>query len=161
MADFKIDLNGSKELMAFFDDLPKKFTDQVLGDISQAGASVIRSEARRKMPVDGELGQIGKKAVIIKRDRYNKTIRAVTLGGQLIGYKGRMVSIGKIIRHMSAGRQSLRKSKRGQQRGRVQIRGGDFIQSAFLSKKEEAIKRMGIKSAEIIKRRAARLFHVS
>lgn len=161
MADFKIDLNGTKELMAFFDDMPKKFTDQVLGDIAQAGASVIRSEARRKMPVDGELGQIGKKAVIIKRDRSNRTIRAVTLGGVMVSYKGRMVSIGKVIRHMTAGPQRIRKTKRGYRRGRVESRFGDFIQSAFISKRDEAIKRMGIKSKDIIKRRAEKLFHVS
>jgi len=154
--DFSIEIEGSEQLMAFFQDMPRQFGQQVLGDIAQKGAAVIRSEARRQMPLDGELGRIGKKAVIIGRNKANRTERVVTIGGAYLGYKGKQVSLGKIIRHMTAGKQNLRKTKRGFRRGKVEFRHGDFIQRAFDRRKDLAIRTMGEATFKIIEKRARR-----
>jgi hypothetical protein len=145
------------ELIKFFNDMPSKFTDQVLGDIAQKGASVIRSEARRAMPIDGELGRMGKKAVVIARSKQNKTQRDVTIGGQYILYKGKNVSLGKIVRHMTAGKQKLRKTKRGKNRGLVSFQLGDFIHRAFERKKDMAVEVMKKSTFDIIKKRASKV----
>lgn len=154
--DFSIELQGSDELMKFFSDLPKQFSEQALGDIAQKGAAIIRSEARRNMPIDGELGRIGKKAVIIGRNKRNKTERVVTIGSGYVNYKGKDVSIGKILRHFSAGFQNMRRTKRGKLRGKVASRSGDFIQRAFDKRREAAIKVMGEATFKIIEKRALR-----
>lgn len=154
---FSIELEGEKELMDFFGDLPQSFTNQVLGDIAQKGASVIRSEARRMMPIDGELGQIGKKAVIIAKDKQNKTQRDVTIGSQYITYKGKETSLGKIIRHLTAGHQNVRKTANGANRGKAEIRLGDFIQRAFERKKDKALAAMKEITQKVIEKRARRV----
>ncbi|HQQ81938.1 MAG TPA: hypothetical protein PK059_02055 [Cyclobacteriaceae bacterium] len=154
--DFSIDIQGDEELMKFFTDLPKQFPAQVLGDVSQKGAAVIRAEARRMMPVDGELGRVGKKAVIIAKGKQNKTERVVTIGNGYFDLDGKQISIGKIIRHMSAGGQKNRKTKKGQQRGKVAIRGGDFIQKAFTKKAEQALQVMKDNFYKIIEKRVKR-----
>jgi hypothetical protein len=154
--DFQIELEGTEQLKAFFQDMPRQFGLQVLGDIAQKGAAVIRSEARRQMPVDGELGRIGKKAVIIGKNKANRTERVVTIGSAYLSYKGKQVSLGKIIRHMTAGRQNLRRTRRGFQRGKVEFRLGDFIQKAFARRKDLAIKTMGEATFKIIAKRASR-----
>lgn len=151
---FTIELEGSEELVKFFSDMPKAFSDQVLGDIAHKGASVIRSEARRQMPLDGELGAIGKKAVIIGRNKENRTERVVTLGSQYVNYKGKNISIGKVIRHLTAGFQNVRRTARGKYRGKVGLRGGDFIQKAFNSRKDLAIRAMGEMTFKVMKKRA-------
>lgn len=155
--DFSIELQGSQELMNFFSDLPSQFGQKVLGDIAQKGASVIRSEARRQMPIDGELGRIGKKAVIIGRSKSNRTERVVTVGNTYFTYKGQHVSLGKIIRHMTSGTQNLRMTKSRRIRGRVGLRLGDFIHKAFLLRREQAIRVMGESTFKIIERRARRV----
>lgn len=157
MPKFDIKLEGSQEFFKFLDDLQnKEFSDQVLGDMAQKAASVVRSEARRSMPVDGELGRVGKKAVVIKKDKQNKTIRAVTIGSGYVSLDGKQVSVGKIIRHMTAGRQNLRKRKGNLSTGKVQQRGGDFIAAAFERKKGMAIKSYEDSFVKILKKRAAR-----
>jgi hypothetical protein len=150
-----IKLEGSEDLIRFFADMPKQFGVQVLGDMSQKAASVVRSEARRQMPIDGELGQVGKKAVIIKRDKLNKTIRQVTIGAGYLNLRGKTVSVGKIIRHMTAGRQNMRRSGRGST-GRVLSRGGDFIERAFFLKRSDAIQVMRRDFQKILQKRAIR-----
>lgn len=159
--DFQIELQGTAQLIDFFKDMPRQFGERALGDIAQKGASVIRSEARRQMPIDGELGRIGKKAVIIGKNKNNKTERVVTIGGKYLTYKGKEMSLGKIIRHMTAGRQNLRKTKGGKLRGRVSLRLGDFIQRAFNRRREQAVKVMGEATFKIIERRARRATGIS
>lgn len=160
MGGFTIQLDGDKELMKFFADMPREFGPRVIGDIAQIGASPIRAEARRQLgdfvASSGELGLVGKKAVIIARDSKNPTVRMVTVSGKYIDFRGKAQSVGKIIRHMTAGKQNLRKTKAGYYRGIVRQRGGDFIQSAFVARRQDAINRMSKKAIEIIKRRALR-----
>ena len=154
----KVDITvEAKEYLAFLDDLPKQFTQSVLGDMAQKAASIVRSEARRSMPIDGELGQVGKKAVIIARDRANRTMRTVTIGNGMMNLKGKPISVGKIIRHMTAGRQNPRKRKSGGRTGQVASRGGDFIQRAFLRRRQDAINAFKDLFVTIVKRRAARV----
>jgi len=155
--NFTIEIQGSKPLIDLFSDLPKQFTTQVMGDVAQKGASVIRSEARRTMPLDGELGRVGKKAVIIAKNRQNKSERIITIGGTYVNYKGKMISIGKVIRHMTAGNQGMRKTAGGQYRGKVSLRLGDFIQKAFERKKDQAVEVMQSSFQKIIEKRASRL----
>lgn len=155
--DFTIQLEGEKELMDFFADLPRNFSEQVLGDVAQKGAAIIRSEARRNMPIDGELGRVGKKAVIIGKNKRNRTERVVTIGSGYVNYKGKDVSLGKILRHMSAGFQNMRRTKTGKFRGKVGLRGGDFIQKAFDKRREQAIRVMGEATFKIIEKRARRV----
>lgn len=154
--DMQIELQGSQELTDFFKDMPRQFGERVLGDIAQKGASIIRSEARRQMPVDGELGRVGKKAVIIGKNKRNKTERVVTLGGQYVTYKGKEMSVGKIIRHLTAGKQNNRLTGNKRNRGKVALRLGDFIQRAFNSRREQAVKIMGEATFKIIERRVRR-----
>ena len=152
--DFKLE---AKEFIDFLDDLPRQFTDGVLGDMAQKAASVVRKEARRTMPVTGELGRVGKRAVIIARNRGNRTERIVTIGTGYLDLDGKPVSVGKIIRHMTAGRQNVRKRTRFGSTGRVQLRGGDFIERAFYNRRADAIASFQEGFGKIIKRRAARV----
>lgn len=156
MPKFDITLEAG-DFIAFLKDLPKQFTDQVLGDMAGKAASVVRREARRNMPIDGELGLMGKKAVIIGKNKANKTERVVTIGSNYVTLKGQPVSIGKIIRHMSAGNQNLRRTKRGRLRGMVKIRGGDFILRAFMTRRLEAQGVMEKEFEKIFRKRASRV----
>ena len=153
---FEITLEA-KEFVDFLKDVPRQYSDQILGDMAHKAASVVRRQARKDMPTDGELGQVGKKAVIIARNRANKTERILTIGGGYVTYKGKQISVGKIIRHMSAGKQNLRKTRRGYVRGKVKFRGGDFIERAFQARRAEALRVMTDDFGKILRRRAARV----
>lgn len=156
MPKFDISLEA-RDFVDFLDDLPKQYSDQILGDMAQKAAAVVRREARRSMPIDGELGSLGKKAVIIARSKANKSERILTIGGKYFNLRGKPVSIGKIIRHMTAGKQNTRRTKRGYLRGRVRSRGGDFILQAFNIRREDAKEVMQQDFAKILRRRAARV----
>lgn len=160
MADFSIKLEGSDELIRFFASLPREFGPRVMGDIAQAGATPIRAEARRQLggfiASGGELGTVSKKAVVIVRPRDNPALRLVTVSNRYIDFRGKPQSIGKIIRHMTAGRQNVRKTKAGYYRGIVSQRGGDFVHTAFGIQRTAAIDRMAKKAFDIIKKRAFR-----
>lgn len=155
----KIEIEGFEEVVEFFSDIKKKFSPEVIGDIAQKGATLIKNEARRQIPIGGELGRISKKGIVIKRDRANKTIREVTIGNNLVDLHGKPVSIGKVLRHMTAGRQKMRfrKTKGNAATGRVRERGGDFIERAGQIRGKEAIERMTEAAVDIIEKRASKL----
>lgn len=149
-----IKIEGAEEIVAFFSEIKNRFSPEVVGDIAQKGAMVIKNEARRQMPLDGELGQVSKKAVVIKRVGGNKTIRRVTISNNLVTLDGKQVSIGKIIRHMTAGPQKERYRKGRASTGKVANRGGDFIEKAGETKGKEAVKKMEDEAMMIIEKRA-------
>lgn len=156
MPKFEITLEA-KEYIDFLDDIPRQFSEAILGDIAQKAASVVRSEARRSMPIDGELGRVGKKAVIIARNRANRTERIVTIGNKMLDLNGKPISVGKIIRHMTAGSQNFRTRRRYGSTGRVRVRGGDFIEQAFYRRQGDALRVFQEDFGKILRRRAARV----
>lgn len=152
----KIELKGDKELINLFNDIGKKsFTDGVIRDIARKGAQVVQKEAKDNMPWQlGDLGQEGKKSVVVTSSRKNKTAVSVVLGGRgYQSYKGRKVYLAPTIRHMTAGRQADRRTKKGYFRGRVMERYGDFIEKGFNKSKARAIDVMKNESLAIIKKR--------
>jgi hypothetical protein len=152
----KIELKGDKELIGLFADLGKNtFTDGVIRDIARKGASIVQKAAKDNMPYQlGDLGQEGKKSVVVKASRQNKTAVSVTLGGRgYQSYKGRSVYLAPIIRHFTAGRQADRRTKKGYFRGRVINRYGDFIEKGFYQSQGRAVEVMKKESLGIIKKR--------
>ena len=156
----KIELKGDKELIALFADIGKNtFSDGVIRDVARKGAAVIQKAARESMPSQlGELGREGKKSVAIVSNRKNKSAVSVTLGGRAYQtYKGRKVYLAPTIRHMTAGRQADRRTKKGQFRGRVINRFGDFVEEGFNRSVGKAQQVMKESFTQVIKKRWARL----
>lgn len=152
----KIELKGLSELNRVLSDLSNKsLNNNILRDVARKGAKIVRKEARNSMPWQlGDLGQEGKKSVVITSSRKNKTAVSVVLGGRgYQSYKGRKVYLAPTIRHMTAGRQADRRTKKGYFRGRVMERYGDFIERGFDKSRERAIDVMRRESFAIIKKR--------
>lgn len=156
----KIELKGDKELIGLFNDIGKNtFTDGVIRDIARKGAQIVQKEAKNNMPWQlGDLGQEAKKAVVVTSSRKNKTAVSVVVGGRgYQSYKGRKVYLAPTIRHMTAGRQADRRTKKGYFRGRVMERYGDFVEKGFNQSRERAISTMKDESFGLIKKRWNRL----
>lgn len=151
-----IDIQGTGEVKDLLSMLPKKMEDKVIRNTARKGAMVIRTAARRAMPWQlGDVGEVGKKAVVINNDKYNKSAVNVTIGNTLVTLNGKQISIGKVIRHMTAGKQNIRfrSTKSGKaSTGKVRERYGDFIQKAFDQKKNEAMNVMAKDFEDILTR---------
>jgi hypothetical protein len=156
MSGIDIKVQGSEELLEFFRETPKAFPAAVIREISRKGAKPILTQARSIMPLTGELGQVGKKAVIIQTDKRNKAAVNVTISSKYFSLHGKDQSIGKIIRHMTAGPQHERFQKGAHSTGRVSNRSGDFIEYAFSTTKDAALKIINEGFWEVISRKAAK-----
>lgn len=154
MSGIDIKVQGSEELLEFFRETPKAFPAAVIREISRKGAKPILAEARSIMPLDGELGQVGRKAVVIQTDKRNKAAVNVTISPKVLSLHGKDQSIGKIILHMTAGPQHERFRKGNLSTGRVADRKGDFIEQAFASTKDMAIKIINAGFWEVILKKA-------
>lgn len=151
-----IKLEGSKELIEFFASTPKNFPNRVIQNISRQAARPILNEARRNTGIDGLLDDpsITKKVIVIARDKTNPTAAVVTLSNAYVNYKGKDQSVAKIFRHLSAGNQHDRKKSSGSGTGKVNRRVGDFIETAFIRKKEKAIEIINEKFLAVLKKAA-------
>lgn len=152
----KIELKGDKELIALFADIGRNtFSEGVIRDVARKGASVVQKAAKDSMPTGlGELGREGKKSVAIVSNRQNKTAVIVTLGGRAYQtYKGRKVYLAPTIRHLTAGRQADRRTKKGLFRGRVVNRFGDFIEEGYNRSQSKAIDVMKESFTQVLKKR--------
>lgn len=156
MSGIDIKVEGSEELLEFFKETPKAFPAAVIREISRKAAKPVLAEARAVMPLTGELGIVGKKAVVISTDKRNKAAVNVTISNKMISYHGVMQSLGKIIRHMTAGPQHRRFRKGNLSTGIVENRGGDFIQYAFALTKSMALGIINSEFGAVILKRAER-----
>lgn len=156
MSGINIKVQGSEELLEFFRETPKAFPAAVIREISRKGAKPILTEARSIMPLSGELAQVGRKAVVIQTDKRNKASVNVTVSGKLLPLRGLDQSVGKIIRHMTAGPQFERFRKGHSSTGRVATRGGDFIEQAFNATKDMAVKIINAGFGDVILKKASK-----
>ena len=161
MADF-IEIQGDEELMKFFSDMKDSFAPAIIRAIARRGAKPILDSARSSMPIEGNLGNAIKsritKIIVIKNDKRNKSAVDVTLSNQYLSIEGNNVSIGKVIRHLAGnGPQHGRYKKNKAFTGQVRNRFPDFIHSAFLARKTEAVKIIQDEVMSVMEKKLSRL----
>jgi hypothetical protein len=140
---FSIKLDGDQQLIKLFSELPKSVGPSIVKSVATKGGGIVRDAVRQSIPSRfGELGDVAKKSVKVVSVRGNRSAVRVTITGDYQTYKGKQVSVGKIIWHMAGGNQHERHRKSGgragQSTGKVRNRVGNIVFAGFDKSKNRA-----------------------
>lgn len=137
------ELKGFEDVKAMFADVGHNLSaSQIRGIVSVAG-EIIAKEEKQDIELKGELGQLLKKDIGVYRDtrKSAKNAEYVLVGPRFRPYTIRNQSgqkVGLIAQHFTIGfRQTDRKTRDGQIRGRVSEQVHNFASTALMVKKNE------------------------
>ena len=157
MADIKVEIEGLKELQAALLELPKKTAKNALRSAVNAGASVIRKDARKRAPVyTGPVSAGHPPPGTLKRSVIQKYIRELSNDFQTTFY----VTVRK-------GKKYREQGKKGNlsqdafyayfvEYGTAKMTAKPFLRPAFEATKDEALQAMMAKLKERIEQEAGK-----